>query len=34
MWMLNEETCPTVFTNEKYPQFLLSNGAQELEPLQ
>lgn len=33
MWMLNEPTCPTVFSNEEYPQFLLSNGSLELEPL-
>ncbi len=33
MYLLNEEPCPTVFTNEQYPQFLLSNGALELEPL-
>lgn len=34
MWMLNAETCPTVFTNAQYPQFLQSNGALELSPLE
>ena len=34
MWMLNEKTCPTVFTSEKYPQFLLSDANLTLQPLQ
>lgn len=33
MWMLNEKTCPTVFTDARYPQFLQSNGKLELSPL-
>ena len=33
MWLLNEKTCPTVFTSEQYPQFMLSNFDLDLEPL-
>ena len=32
-WMLNEQTCPTVFTDARYPQFLQSNDKLELAPL-
>ncbi len=34
MWMVNSEACPTVFSNKNYPQFLLSNGKLELDPLE
>lgn len=33
MWLLNEKTCPTVFSCEQYPQFMLSNFNLDLEPL-
>ena len=33
MWMINLKNCPTVFTNENYPQFLQSNDKLELKPL-
>ena len=33
-WMLNEKTCPTVFTDAKYPQFIQSSEQLDVAPLQ